>query len=62
MGPFVPKTILASSPFVPTGTRWDADVKQFREKARADISKMITDNKNKRPKETKKEKKIQGGC
>jgi rhodanese-related sulfurtransferase len=56
------KTILASSPFVPTGTRWDADVKQFRDKARVDISKMITDNKNKRPKETKKEKKIQGGC
>jgi len=49
-------------PFVPTGTRWDADVKQFREKALVDISKMITDNKNKRPKETKKEKKIQGGC
>jgi rhodanese-related sulfurtransferase len=56
------KTILASSPVVPTGTRWDSDIIQFRDKARTDISKMMMDNKNKGPKEVKKEKKIQGGC
>jgi rhodanese-related sulfurtransferase len=56
------KTILSSSPFVPTGTRWDADVKQFRESARLEILKKIEEDKNKAPKEAKKEKKIQGGC
>ena len=56
------KNILTSSTFIPTGTRWDADVKQFREKAHTDILKMIADNKNKGLKEPKKEKKIQGGC
>lgn len=55
------KTILHPSLFVPTGTRWDADVIQFREKARVDILKMIDANKNKAPKEIKK-RKIQGGC
>jgi rhodanese-related sulfurtransferase len=55
-------TILHPSTFVSTGTRWDTDVKQFRDKARGDISKMIEDNKNKVPKAAKKEKKIQGGC
>jgi rhodanese-related sulfurtransferase len=56
------KTILASSPFGSTGTRWDNDVKQFRDKARVDILKMIADTKNKQPTEMKKQKKIQGGC
>ena len=56
------KTILTPSTFIPTGTRWDTDVKQFRENARGDISKMIADNKNKKSREAKKEKKIQGGC
>jgi rhodanese-related sulfurtransferase len=56
------KTILTPSTFVPTGTRWDADVIQFREKARTDILHMIDNNKNRIPKEAKKEKKIQGGC
>jgi rhodanese-related sulfurtransferase len=56
------KTIITPSTFVRTGTRWDSDVIQFRDKAHIDISKMIVDNKNKGPKEVKKEKKIQGGC
>jgi rhodanese-related sulfurtransferase len=55
-------TILTPSPYVPTGTRWDADVIQFRTQARRDILKMIDDSKNRKPKEGKKEKKIQGGC
>ena len=55
------KTILNPSIFVPTGTRWDGDVKEFRENARAEILKMIAANKNKAPKEIKS-KKIQGGC
>jgi len=56
------KTILSGSPFVPTGSRWDGDVKQFREDARSTILRMIADNKNKGTREPKKEKKIQGGC
>ena len=56
------KTILADAPFVPTGSRWDPDVKQFREQARIDIAKMIEANKNKGVKVLKVEKKIQGGC
>ncbi len=56
------KNILAASTFVPTGTRWDADVKQFREQAHADILKMIENDKHKGVKVLKVEKKIQGGC
>ena len=56
------KNILAASTFVPTGTRWDADVKQFREQAHTDILKMIESEKNKGIKVLKVEKKIQGGC
>ncbi|HEY9165947.1 MAG TPA: YeeE/YedE thiosulfate transporter family protein [Candidatus Kryptonia bacterium] len=55
------KIILNPSGFVPTGTRWDADVIHFRQNARAEILKMIESNKNKAPKEIKK-RKIQGGC
>ncbi|MFZ1081138.1 MAG: YeeE/YedE thiosulfate transporter family protein [Candidatus Kryptoniota bacterium] len=55
------KTILNPSIFIPAGTRWDGDVKNFRENARVDIIKMIESNKNKAPKEIKKTK-IQGGC
>jgi rhodanese-related sulfurtransferase len=55
------KTILNPSIFIPTGTRWDADVKSFRESARTEILKMIEANKNKAPKEIVK-RKIQGGC
>jgi rhodanese-related sulfurtransferase len=56
------KTILSSAPFVPTGSRWDADVKEFREKTREDILKLIAENKNKGAAGPKKTKKVQGGC
>jgi hypothetical protein len=56
------KTILNPSTFIPTGTRWDPDVKSFREKARTGILKMILDDKNKGAAQPKKIKKIQGGC
>ncbi len=55
------KKILTAGAFVPTGSRWDADVMQFREKARTDILAMIASSKNTIKKETKK-RKIQGGC
>lgn len=55
------KTILNPSIFVPTGGRWDADVKEFRQNARVEILKMIEANKNKAPKQIVK-RKIQGGC
>ena len=46
----------------PAGTRWDADVFRFREKARRDIAAMIEKSRNGAAKEVKKVKKIQGGC
>lgn len=55
-------TILQPASFVPTGTRWDADVKQFRETARTSILSMIEESKKSGAKVVKKEKKIQGGC
>ncbi len=55
------KKILATGAFVPTGSRWDADVVQFRDKARADILAMIASSRNVVKKETVK-KKIKGGC
>ncbi len=55
------KNILSSTAFVPTGSHWDADVKEFREGARATILKMIADAKNK-PVKTIIKRKIQGGC
>jgi rhodanese-related sulfurtransferase len=56
------KTILNPSAFMPTGSRWDSDVKEFREKAHTSILKMIADDKNKVVAQPKKIKKIQGGC
>jgi len=55
-------SILDPTPFVPTGSRWDGDVREFRETARIEINKMILDGKNTTPKETRTEKKIKGGC
>jgi rhodanese-related sulfurtransferase/uncharacterized membrane protein YedE/YeeE len=55
-------TILSPVSFVPTGSRWDADVKAFRGKAREDILRLIAESKNKGAKEPKKAKKVQGGC
>jgi hypothetical protein len=54
-------TILTAS-FVPTGSRWDGDVRQFRETARSQITQMIASAKNTGSKEPKKVKKVQGGC
>jgi len=54
--------ILQPSVYVPRGSRWDADVRQFREQARVTIQKMIDEGKKNGAKETKKVKKIQGGC
>jgi rhodanese-related sulfurtransferase len=56
------KEILTAGTFVPTGSRWDADVIQFREKARVDILAMIASSKNAVKKEAPKKRKIQGGC
>jgi rhodanese-related sulfurtransferase/uncharacterized membrane protein YedE/YeeE len=56
------KTIFSTAPFVPTGSRWDADVKVFRQKARGDILRLIAESRNKGAKESKKTKKVQGGC
>ncbi len=47
---------------VNTGTRWDTDVNTFRVNASTIISRLIADAKNKQPKATKVQKKIQGGC
>lgn len=55
------KTILDSSVFVPTGSYWDADAKDFRAAARTTILKMIADAKDKPVKKIIK-RKIQGGC
>lgn len=56
------KTILNPAAFIPTGSRWDPDVKGFREKAHVEILKMIVEGKNKGTAQPKQVKKIQGGC
>jgi len=55
-------TILDSTAFVPTGSRWDNDVKTFRQTARVEIARMIEAGKHIAPKAAKVEKKIKGGC
>ncbi len=60
MGAFK-RTILDSKMFVPTGSRWDGDVRGFRVNARTTILKMIAEAKNKPAKAIVK-RKIQGGC
>ena len=55
-------TILEGPAIASTGSRWDADVNEFRQRAHAEIAKMIEANRNSGTKEVKKEKKIQGGC
>jgi rhodanese-related sulfurtransferase len=54
--------ILDSTVFVPTGSRWDNDVRSFRETARVQIASMIEAAKHIAPKVVKAEKKIVGGC
>lgn len=56
------RTILHPGTFVPEGTRWDADVKAFREEARIQMEKWIAENRNPKPKAPKKTKAVQGGC
>jgi len=56
------ETILDSTAFVTTGSRWDSDVKSFRETARVEIAKMIEAGKHTAAKTVKAEKKITGGC
>jgi rhodanese-related sulfurtransferase len=55
-------TILSPATFVASGSRWDTEVKQFRDQARTDILKMIAESKHIVPKVAKVEKKIKGGC
>jgi rhodanese-related sulfurtransferase len=54
--------ILQPVAYVPTGSRWDPDIKQFRESARTTILAMIEQGKKSGVKQVKKTKKIQGGC
>lgn len=56
------QTILQPTEYVPTGTRWDGVVKNFRENARGTILRMIEEGKRSGVKEVKKVKKVQGGC
>lgn len=55
-------TILSNTPFIATGSRWDADVMKFRMSARLEITKRIEEQKNGAVKPVSKLKKIQGGC
>ena len=54
--------ILDSTSFVPTGGRWDNDVRTFRQSARAEINQRILAAKTATPKPEKKSRKIVGGC
>jgi len=55
-------TFLAPAAAAPVGGRWEADVAQFREKARGDILQMIANSKATGAQAPKKVKKIAGGC
>ena len=55
-------TILAPAAFVPTGSRWDGDVKRFREGARTEILRQMQAARAGGAKKPKVEKKVQGGC
>ena len=54
--------ILAPATFVSTGSRWDGDVRRFREGARTEILRQIQASKAGGAKKPKVEKKVQGGC
>jgi rhodanese-related sulfurtransferase len=56
------RMIMDSTSFVPTGSRWDDDVKSFRTEARSEINRLMAEAKNTKPKAAQKEKKITGGC
>jgi hypothetical protein len=55
-------TILAPASFVSTGSRWDGDVKRFRDGAKTEILKQMQAAKAGGAKKQKVEKKVQGGC
>ena len=48
--------------FVPEGTRWDEDVRRFREDAQVRLPRMIAASKASATRAPRVEKKIQGGC
>jgi rhodanese-related sulfurtransferase len=55
------RTFLEDTPFAPTGSRYDEDVRAFREQARAKIPALIQAQKSAQ-KPSKQERKIKGGC
>jgi rhodanese-related sulfurtransferase len=55
-------TILAPASFVSTGSRWDGDVKRFRDRAKTEILRQMQAAKAGGAKKPKVEKKVQGGC
>lgn len=56
------KTILDSSAFVSTGSRWENDVRDFREQARTQLRSLIEQERNKGQSVAKPAKKVSGGC
>jgi len=60
--PQIKATILDKAEYAPTGSRWDADVREFRATAHLEINKMILAEQNVVPKAPKAGKKIAGGC
>jgi hypothetical protein len=55
-------TILSPASFVPSGSRWDEDVRVFRVEAKRQLDQMIAANKAPTTKVPKKRKAVQGGC
>ena len=55
-------TILAPASFVSAGSRWDGDVKRFRDGAKTEILKQMQAAKAGGAKKPKVVKKVQGGC
>ena len=60
--PAFSRAFLAPTPFVPTGNRWDEDVRKFRQEAQLKIPKLIEAQKSSATKTPRQEKKIKGGC
>jgi 3-mercaptopyruvate sulfurtransferase SseA len=50
------------APFVPTGSRWDEDVRKFRQEAQLKIPQLIQAQKASATKAPRPQKKIKGGC
>ena len=60
--PAFQRAFLHPDPFVPSGNRWDEDVRTFRKEAQTRIPQMIEAQKASATKVPKPEKKIKGGC